>query len=124
MKIAISWIYFSSNYNTVRLPFDDLHRLYIKKMLKRSCHLIHREGLTVLYSKQKFQYFPLHIRISNLKLRKICSFLVTFMSKMSKNSTRQVYYGPRVVKFISEKKKLFGQQKQIRKMHKLCIIND
>ena len=39
--------------------------------------------------------------------------------------TRQVYYGPRIVKFISAKrKKLFGQQKQIRKMHKSCIIND
>ena len=43
--------------------------------------------------------------------------------------TRRVYNGPRVVKFISAKRKMFWskmifEQKQIRKMHKSCIIND
>ena len=43
--------------------------------------------------------------------------------------TKQVYNGPRVVKFISAKRKSLlvknnFEQKQIRKMHKSCIIND
>ena len=45
------------------------------------------------------------------------------------SQTRQVYNGPRVVKFISAKgekfwSKMIFEQKQTRKMHKSCIIND
>ena len=43
--------------------------------------------------------------------------------------TRQVYNGPRVVKFISAKRKFFWskmifEHKRIRKIHKSCVIND
>ena len=41
-----------------------------------------------------------------------------------RNNKTSILWTPGSQVYLSKKKKLFGQQKQIRNMHKSCIIND
>ena len=59
--------------------------------------------------------------LSQQKEKKFWSKMIFEQKKINKTS---ILWTPGNQVYLSKKKKLFGQQKQIRKMHKSCIIND